>query len=902
MKWLNTGNHKRSIMKKMISIVGAVFALVGSAYAASATVMSFEGGKYVKGEMPPAGWFDFSDGTGASTKMSTTTTARQLIATVKKGTNTTAGFGFNWHSDDADMDLSAYKGLCLTYKSTDGFRVDLKQSTIEDYNFNGFMVGKHATYDTLFVAFEDATQEEGWGEEVPLDLKKMAGVQFSYKGSFASGTSNIIEIAAISLGSSCSNHAPTLQAGVTSPATETLNEGDTLNIGFKDIFEDADDDNLSITMDVSGYIVDISGKKSYTMSDIASVKSKGNPTGANTTGTVTFTATDPAGKSVSYVIDLTLVDRQNAPLAKTHTYEMNEDTVLTVNSTKGLLVGCTDEDGDVVTLVSHTLPTNGTLEVSSSNTGAFSYTPNKDFFGKDTFTYTITDGNEKSVGTVIINVKNVNDPVVVEVKDSTIFVNDTESEGIKISDGITVEEDFAAFDLLIPLESVVFTDPDAEDASVDLKVKSKNGKVAVSYAPLGGNHVIAVSPVADANESDVIMLYVADGKDTVGVSIPVTITPVADPPKAFNDSFTVVQDSVNAIDAKHGVLANDVNPDGKAALKAVLVEEAMYGAVTLDSTGAFTYAATEYEGEDGFTYVVVNAEGDTSAPAMVFLNVVYKNKAPTVVAGVLDTVGNRLVKAEDFGSSVTFKGTEVKSWFVDVEGDSMTFAIDNKDSLVSATMNSAYAITVKSVRDACGEGSLGIVATDVKGASTTLEIPVSIECKNDSPARIGGATDTVYNQPGGWREAIYVFDIFSDPDDTVLVMKVTAVDKVLNAVVEGDSLIVTLANETQFMQDKVPYPIKVVATDESGASSVAKTLVFMVGEKVSIPAVTLASPKATWQNAILADRGVAAIFDMQGRVMWKHALPVSEAQVRNAAAKVQGRKILMVNKQTWTIR
>ena len=36
--------------------------------------------------------------------------------------------------------------------------------------------------------------------------------------------------------------------------------------------------------------------------------------------------------------------------------------------------------------------------------------------------------------------------------------------------------------------------------------------------------------------------------------------------------------------------------------------------------------------------------------------------------------------------------------------------------------------------------------------------------------------------------------------------------------------------------------------------------------------------------------------------MWKAKLPVSEADVRNAAAKVQGRKILQVNKQRWTIR
>jgi hypothetical protein len=60
--------------------------------------------------------------------------------------------------------------------------------------------------------------------------------------------------------------------------------------------------------------------------------------------------------------------------------------------------------------------------------------------------------------------------------------------------------------------------------------------------------------------------------------------------------------------------------------------------------------------------------------------------------------------------------------------------------------------------------------------------------------------------------------------------------------------------------------------------------------------------KMNWQGAITAGYGSAAIFDMQGHVMWKAKLPVSEADVRNAAAQVQGRKVLMVNKQTWTIK
>jgi hypothetical protein len=207
------------------------------------------------------------------------------------------------------------------------------------------------------------------------------------------------------------------------------------------------------------------------------------------------------------------------------------------------------------------------------------------------------------------------------------------------------------------------------------------------------------------------------------------------------------------------------------------------------------------------------------------------------------------------------------------------------------------------VKNACGETTLDVIATDTQKNSTTLSIPVSITCVNDAPMRIGGAIDTVLEPPSGWREAFYVFDVFEDPDDSVLTMSVSTPDKekVVNAVVEGDSLIFQLFDEQRYLQNFVPYTVKVTATDEAGEKAIAKTFIFMVGEKAGIQQVATAT-KLGWQGAIGAERGMAAIFDMQGRVTWKHSLPVSEAQVRNAAAKVQGRKILMVNKQTWTIK
>ena len=900
-------------MNAKISML-ALAMLTGMSMAAVTSVMSFEGGKYQKGEIPPFGaWFAYADtANGADAGIETGTTAMEITAIVNKKKDTYAGGGFEWAKSSGILDLSAFKGMgvCLTYTSDADFRMDFKQSTIKDANYNGVIVPAQSTMETAYFPFTDFAQED-WGDatvEKDLDLSKQTGVNFVYKTALAGPNVNVIKIAAIAFGSSCVNTAPNLKEDVVSPDEVTLPEGDTLKVAFKDIFEDADGDDLNITAVVSGYVEDLKGAKSYTLKDVAWIASQPNPTGDNTTGKVTFTATDVGGKTVSYVVNLTLVDRDNPPVANDDAYEVDEDSELTVSPTKGLLINDTDADGDDYKMVSFTQPENGTVVVTLT-TGAFTYTPNANFHGTDSFTYTISDvaGVETSVGTVTITVNNVDDPATVTINDSTIYVGDVvEEAAISLSTGIAVAEDFASFDLFIPVANVEFADPDASGSSFPVNAKSLNGLVNVEYVKIGANHVVSVASVPNANGSDTILLFAVDGKDTVAVRIPVTIAAVADPPVAVTDTFKVIADSLNFVPAAKGLLANDVNPDGKSALTAFLATDAAHGKVVVDTTGAFTYETSGYEGEDSFTYVIRNAEGEESAAATVVLNVLYKNKAPVVLAGVEDTVATRVsALKEDFAASVTYKGTEVKSWFEDPDGPTakITYTLANPDSLVSATINSTAAITIKAVKDACGETFIDLIATDSLKASTTLKIPVSVSCLNDKPMRLGGANDTILVTPSGWREAFSVFDLFEDPDDTTLVMTTSSVDRFLEATVEGDSLIVTLKDETQYLQNHVAYIMKVSATDAAGAVSVApKTLTFMVGDKLSTPVVKLASLKATWQGASRAERGVAAIFDMQGRMLWKSALPVSEEAVRNAAAKVQGRKILQVNKQTWTIR
>ena len=278
---------------------------------------------------PYGTWYTFTDAEASVDTLSTfvmqagdTVHVKRVIAEVvaDEENPATAGVGFGWGSKaDSIKDLSAFAGVCLTYTSTADFRMDFKQSTITNYNYNGIVVPAQSSMGTVYLPFEDFAQESWGNVKKALDLTKQTGVQFSYKTALVKGskTVNTIKLASIAFttNGACVNNPPTLVSGVTSPAKETLDEGDTLKVELKKIFEDADGDDLNVVVAVEGYAVDATGKKSYNLSDVVGLASKPNPKGANASATATFTATDSQGASVKYVINLTLVDQDNAPTA-----------------------------------------------------------------------------------------------------------------------------------------------------------------------------------------------------------------------------------------------------------------------------------------------------------------------------------------------------------------------------------------------------------------------------------------------------------------------------------------------------------------------------------------------------------------------------------------------------------
>jgi subtilisin family serine protease len=141
--------------------------------------------------------------------------------------------------------------------------------------------------------------------------------------------------------------------------------------------------------------------------------------------TVTLALGSPAGGGAlgsPATATLTIVDVpvNQAPTAAEDDVDTPEDVAVTVD----VLSNDTDPEGDALTIVSVEPGGHGTV-VNNSGADA-TYTPDPDFYGSDTFSYTISDGEKTDTATVTIAVTAVNDaPVAVAGFDKTVVVGFT---------------------------------------------------------------------------------------------------------------------------------------------------------------------------------------------------------------------------------------------------------------------------------------------------------------------------------------------------------------------------------------------------------------------------------------------------------------------------------------------
>jgi VCBS repeat-containing protein len=124
---------------------------------------------------------------------------------------------------------------------------------------------------------------------------------------------------------------------------------------------------------------------------------------------ISVVASDGKGGSTTQAFTLTVKApvANTAPVAKADSVTLDEDTTVKIN----VLANDTDAEGDTLTATIVTGPAHGKLVKNAD--GSFSYTPDKDWYGTDSFTYMANDGKANSgLATVTLTVKPVNDAPV----------------------------------------------------------------------------------------------------------------------------------------------------------------------------------------------------------------------------------------------------------------------------------------------------------------------------------------------------------------------------------------------------------------------------------------------------------------------------------------------------------
>ena len=132
----------------------------------------------------------------------------------------------------------------------------------------------------------------------------------------------------------------------------------------------------------------------------------------------TYQANDGSLDSNIATVSLTITAVNDNPVANNDSATTNEDQAVTIN----VLANDTDVDGNTLSISSKTNSAHGSVAISGSS---LIYTPNANFNGTDSFTYTISDGNGGTASATVNVTVDADNDAPVAANDSYSTAEDT---------------------------------------------------------------------------------------------------------------------------------------------------------------------------------------------------------------------------------------------------------------------------------------------------------------------------------------------------------------------------------------------------------------------------------------------------------------------------------------------
>jgi VCBS repeat-containing protein len=460
-----------------------------------------------------------------------------------------------------------------------------------------------------------------------------------------------------------------------------------------------------------GYALEVAPNASYT------VTFSGTALGADQTFTLAV-----GTSNVTQDATLGAIVENTPPVAVNDTAAVDEDSSVLVDA----LGNDTDADGDTLSLTTLGTASNGTVSIEN---GQIRYTPNANFNGTDSFTYTMSDGQESRTATVSVMVNPVNDAPLAPAQMNIQSDEDLRYEG-----------------------RIVATDVDGDDLSYRLVSVHASQYLDVT---VNSDGTFSFLPAPDFwSSADTFTYEVSDGNGgTAQGRVSVYINPVNDAPTVsapVNEAIDLEFDPSTPVDLLAG--ASDRDHDALSIANVEIlsgngsdlyIEE---GDGWLDVSNLdYAYLAADETEEITLRYDVVDGNGGSVSQTAV-ISILGANDYPDVQSDTAQTTQDTTVDIDVLANDT------------DIDGDRLEVSLYSHPTLETenggiVTINDDFNTLNYDPNGAFDYLGAGQTATDsfyydvFDGMETYQaigDVTITISGANDAPDAVGDSAGTAF--------------------------------------------------------------------------------------------------------------------------------------------------------------
>lgn len=438
------------------------------------------------------------------------------------------------------------------------------------------------------------------------------------------------------------------------------------------------------------------------------------------------------------------------------------------------VVAASDIDKDKLTWSAAKAPLKGKVVVEAA-TGRFTYMPNLNENGEDSFIMGVSDGRTSTDAKVTIAIAAVNDaPIAIAHENAG-----KEDEVIK--------------------GNLSASDVDKDKLTYLAASKPRLGTVALDAS--AGTYVY--TPRAHENGEDGFRFEVTDGQLRATAEVKLTIAAVNDAPEPKGLALTTVEDR----EVAGKLLASDVDKD---VLTFRLKGAPKHGLVIVDdATGALRYTpARDQHGPDAF--VIETTDGLATADATVTVAVAAASDAPLVDPSPIET-------AEDEPVTVKLTAIDPDSAASPAEAAAaqLSFKIVTQASLGTAQIESdGKTLRFVPRADQHGEDQLVVEAFDGEHR-VRATLPILVAARNDPPTVDKVSAQTLEETP------VLVSLVAHDKDGDPVTLALDPKQQIKGLVTLSGSLL----HVTPRKDFAGPIEVDVIASDASGKAAPTRIVI-----------------------------------------------------------------------------